>query len=38
VLIPRGETQTVAELGNDWKKEHSHRALAAKDLLAQFRR
>jgi XTP/dITP diphosphohydrolase len=38
VLIPRGETRTVAELGNAWKKEHSHRALAAKDLLAQFRR
>ena len=26
--------RTVAELGNDWKAEHSHRALAARDLLA----
>jgi XTP/dITP diphosphohydrolase len=37
VLIPRGETRTVAQLGNEWKKDHSHRALAAKDLLAHFR-
>jgi len=37
ILIPRGETRTVAELGNGWKKDHSHRALAAKDLLAHFR-
>ena len=36
VLIPSGETRTVAELGNEWKAEHSHRALAAKDLLARF--
>ena len=34
VLVPLGETRTVAELGNDWKAEHSHRALAARDLLA----
>jgi XTP/dITP diphosphohydrolase len=37
VLIPLGETLTVALLGNDWKAEHSHRALAAKDLLAHVR-
>jgi XTP/dITP diphosphohydrolase len=37
VLVPLGETSTVAELGNDWKAAHSHRALAAKDLLAHFR-
>jgi XTP/dITP diphosphohydrolase len=37
VLIPKGETRTVAELGNEWKRGHSHRALAAKDLLAHFR-
>jgi XTP/dITP diphosphohydrolase len=34
VFIPGGETQTVAELGNDWKSEHSHRANAARGLLA----
>jgi XTP/dITP diphosphohydrolase len=32
VFIPAGETQTVAELGDDWKTEHSHRALAARAL------
>ena len=36
VLIPRGETRTVAELGDGWKAEHSHRALAAQDLLAHL--
>lgn len=35
VFIPDGETQTVAELGNEWKAEHSHRANAARDLLRQ---
>ena len=33
VFVPIGETQTVAELGNDWKAEHSHRARAATALL-----
>lgn len=33
VFIPDGETQTVAELGNGWKAEHSHRARAARALL-----
>ena len=33
VFIPEGETQTVAELGNDWKARNSHRARAAKALL-----
>jgi len=37
VFVPRGETQTVAELGNEWKREHSHRARAAAALLAQPR-
>ena len=32
VFVPDGETQTVAALGNDWKAERSHRALAAKAL------
>jgi XTP/dITP diphosphohydrolase len=33
LFIPRGETRTVAELGDDWKAQHSHRALAARALL-----
>jgi XTP/dITP diphosphohydrolase len=32
LFIPRGETRTVAELGDDWKAQHSHRALAARAL------
>jgi XTP/dITP diphosphohydrolase len=34
VFVPDGETRTVAELGDEWKAEHSHRALAARSLLA----
>lgn len=34
VFVPEGETQTVAELGNEWKAAHSHRARAARALLA----
>jgi XTP/dITP diphosphohydrolase len=33
IFIPTGETRTVAELGNAWKAEHSHRARAARALL-----
>jgi XTP/dITP diphosphohydrolase len=33
VFIPEGEDRTVAELGDDWKAEHSHRARAARSLL-----
>jgi XTP/dITP diphosphohydrolase len=33
IFIPEGETRTVAELGNDWKSRHSHRANAARALL-----
>jgi len=33
IFIPEGEEQTVAELGNSWKAEHSHRARAARALL-----
>ena len=29
VFVPDGERQTVAQLGNDWKRRHSHRARAA---------
>jgi XTP/dITP diphosphohydrolase len=32
IFVPEGETQTVAELGNAWKAEHSHRARAAHAL------
>jgi XTP/dITP diphosphohydrolase len=34
IFVPEGETQTVAELGNAWKAEHSHRARAAQALAA----
>jgi XTP/dITP diphosphohydrolase len=34
IFIPDGEERTVAELGNEWKAEHSHRARAAKAFLA----
>ncbi len=34
VFVPDGFTRTVAELGEGWKREHSHRALAARALLA----
>lgn len=32
IFVPRGETRTVAELGDVWKAAHSHRALAARAL------
>jgi XTP/dITP diphosphohydrolase len=32
VFVPEGETRTVAELGDDWKTHHSHRARAAAAL------
>ena len=32
VFIPNGEDRTVAELGNGWKRENSHRARAARAL------
>ncbi len=34
IFVPDGETRTVAELGNEWKAQHSHRANAARALLA----
>jgi XTP/dITP diphosphohydrolase len=34
VFIPDGEQQTVAELGDEWKRANSHRARAAAALLA----
>lgn len=33
IFVPDGEVRTVAELGNAWKREHSHRARAARALL-----
>jgi XTP/dITP diphosphohydrolase len=35
VFVPEGQTQTVAELGDEWKAQHSHRANAAAALLRQ---
>jgi XTP/dITP diphosphohydrolase len=32
IFIPRGEALTVAELGDAWKSQHSHRARAATEL------
>ena len=37
VFVPEGEERTVAELGDDWKAEHSHRARAAQALLRALR-
>jgi XTP/dITP diphosphohydrolase len=34
VFVPAGYELTVAELGNEWKAENSHRAEAARALLA----
>ncbi len=34
IFIPVGETRTVAELGDAWKRAHSHRARAAAALAA----
>src|SRR5262249_51400191 len=36
IFLPDGEERTVAELGNDWKAENSHRARAARALLASL--
>ena len=33
IFVPDGEERTVAELGNEWKAEKSHRARAARALL-----
>ena len=34
IFVPNSEEQTVAALGNEWKAENSHRARAARALLA----
>jgi XTP/dITP diphosphohydrolase len=36
VFLPAGEDRTVAELGNEWKTDHSHRARAAADLRTKL--
>jgi XTP/dITP diphosphohydrolase len=37
IFIPDGYDRTVAELGDDWKHSHSHRARAAQALAAELR-
>lgn len=37
IFIPDGHDVTVAELGDEWKRGHSHRARAAQALLAAIR-
>jgi XTP/dITP diphosphohydrolase len=36
VFVPQDEERTVAELGDEWKREHSHRARAARAFLASL--
>jgi XTP/dITP diphosphohydrolase len=36
IFVPLGETRTVAELGNEWKRTNSHRARAAQALNASL--
>jgi XTP/dITP diphosphohydrolase len=36
VFLPEGESKTVAELGDGWKRGHSHRAAAARSLVAEL--
>jgi len=38
IFVPDGEEQTVAELGNAWKRTNSHRARAAAALAASLTR
>jgi XTP/dITP diphosphohydrolase len=38
IFVPDGEERTVAQLGNAWKAENSHRARAARALLANLSR
>jgi XTP/dITP diphosphohydrolase len=37
IFVPKGQTKTVAELGNAWKRENSHRARAARALAESLR-
>jgi XTP/dITP diphosphohydrolase len=36
VFVPEGEAATVAQLGDEWKRTHSHRARAAAELARQL--
>jgi non-canonical purine NTP pyrophosphatase (RdgB/HAM1 family) len=36
IFVPDGETKTVAELGNEWKRRNSHRARAAAALVSSL--
>ena len=36
VFVPEGESSTVAERGDAWKRDHSHRAAATRDLLGRL--
>lgn len=36
IFVPLGERRTVAQLGDTWKAEHSHRARAARALRASI--
>jgi XTP/dITP diphosphohydrolase len=38
IFVPRGESRTVAELGNGWKAGSSHRARAARELANSLSR
>jgi XTP/dITP diphosphohydrolase len=38
IFVPLGESRTVAELGDAWKAEHSHRARAARALYVVLTR
>ena len=38
IMIPTGEARTVAELGNAWKAQNSHRARAARALVEALAR
>jgi XTP/dITP diphosphohydrolase len=35
IFVPDGEERTVAELGNAWKRDNSHRARAARPFLGE---
>ncbi|MBA2332108.1 MAG: non-canonical purine NTP pyrophosphatase [Actinobacteria bacterium] len=37
IFVPEGETRTVADLGDAWKRQNSHRARAARALRAAAR-
>ena len=37
IFVPDGKERTVAELGDEWKAENSHRARAAQGLLAELK-